>query len=346
MEPFASSVEHGRNAGPREGLGDLLCVAVLGSSSDSPCSRHHRSVAVEPIEYQPVDSVTALATEALELLRSRPYFADRVDWALVEHRVFQSLLEGADLGEALRPVWQALGDGHSHLVSARTALQLERDAELPVGHRLPHGRRYLRLPQFAGWYRGQAAMDYVQAAWAWFSDSPPSPGWVLDLRGNRGGSIVPMLAAVGPLLGAGQWLSYRRRDDSSQTYRYGTGEVSIGTCQLLTVPNPPRDTPALPVAILIDRRTASAAEAVLVAFQGRGNTRSFGTQTAGVPTGNSCHQLADGSLLAITQSVAVDRIGRTYASAIAPDIEGGLAAAYAWLVHQLPTARPPLEAEL
>jgi carboxyl-terminal processing protease len=51
---------------------------------------------------------------------------------------------------------------------------------------------------------------------------------------------------------------------------------------------------------LIDRRTASGAEAVLIAFRGRPRTRSFGKATAGVSTGNVCHRLADGSLLAIT----------------------------------------------
>jgi carboxyl-terminal processing protease len=85
------------------------------------------------------------------------------------------------------------------------------------------------------------------------------------------------------------------------------------------------------VAVLIDQRTASAAEAVLIAFRGRLHTRSFGRATAGVPTGNVCHRLADGSLLAVTESVAVDRTGNTYGSAIAPDTKGTLSTAHCWL---------------
>lgn len=282
---------------------------------------------------RPGEGVSACVAEALSLIRSRAYFAGRVDWSAIDREISWLLADGADLAEAMRPVWRALGDGHSHLRPACTP-PTSQLACLPAGRQLPLGLGYLRLPAFGGWYRSSAAINYVQAVWAWLREDPA--GWVIDLRGNGGGSAVPMLAAVGPLLGAGQWLTYRRRDGSSQPYRYQTGQLSIGPHQVLVADSPPADTPALPVAVLIDRRTASAAEAVLVAFHGRSNTRSFGESTSGVPTGNVCHRLSDGSLLAITESVAIDRTGRAYTTAIAPDLPGGrLPAAHAWLRSQL-----------
>ncbi|MGH3550236.1 MAG: S41 family peptidase, partial [Pseudonocardiaceae bacterium] len=84
-------------------------------------------------------------------------------------------------------------------------------------------------------------------------------------------------------------------------------------------------------AVLVDQHTASAAEGVLVACRGRPNTRSFGLPTAGVPTGNAPQRLADGSVLLIATSAAVDRRGRSYLTALAPDKKGGLAIARAWL---------------
>lgn len=74
---------------------------------------------------------------------------------------------------------------------------------------------------------------------------------------------------------------------------------------------------------------------MLIAFRGRPHTRSFGKATAGVPAGNVCHRLAGGSLLAITESVAVDRTGNTYASDIAPDTKGTLSTAQCWLTSHL-----------
>lgn len=218
-------------------------------------------------------------TEALSLIRSRAYFADRVDWGMTEREVSQLLVGGADVAEAMRPVWRALGDGHSHLRPAAIPRK-PRPARLPVGRRVLPGLGYLRLPAFDGWYRGDAAMDYVHTAWGWLRDDPSAAGWVIDLRGNGGGSAVPMLAAVGPLLGAGPWLAYRRRDGTDRPYRYRAGQLSIASHPVLLADSPAPDTPTVPVAVLIDRRTASAAEAVLVAFQGRTNTRSFGAATA------------------------------------------------------------------
>jgi carboxyl-terminal processing protease len=159
----------------------------------------------------------------------------------------------------------------------------------------------------------------------------PAAGWVLDLQGNTGGSIVPMLTAIGPLLGAGRWLCYQRRDGRRLTYQYTAGELREDNHLLLAVPRPPEDTPHLPVAVLVNSRTASAAEGVLVAFRGRVLTRCFGESTAGVPTGNVGHRLGDGSLLMITTSVAVDRTGRSYATALVPDEDKGLAAAHTWV---------------
>jgi C-terminal processing protease CtpA/Prc len=81
-------------------------------------------------------------------------------------------------------------------------------------------------------------------------------------------------------------------------------------------PTSPQDSSDLPVAVVHDERTASAAEGVAVAFQGRQRTRTFGGATARVPTGNVLRMLADGSMLAITVSVAVDRKGRQYTTAL------------------------------
>lgn len=67
--------------------------------------------------------------------------------------------------------------------------------------------------------------------------------------------------------------------------------------------------------------TASAGEAVVVAFRGRPATRFFGEQTRGVPTGNDAYRLSDGAMLILTEVKDADRTGRTYDEAIRPDEE-------------------------
>jgi carboxyl-terminal processing protease len=73
------------------------------------------------------------------------------------------------------------------------------------------------------------------------------------------------------------------------------------------------------VGLLTSRLTASAGEAVVVAFRGRPLSRSFGEATAGVPTGLEDLWLEDGALLRLSTSCFCDRLGRAYSGPIEPD---------------------------
>ena len=65
--------------------------------------------------------------------------------------------------------------------------------------------------------------------------------------------------------------------------------------------------------------SASAAEAVAIAFRGRPLTRSFGEATLGLPTFNSRRTMPDGAFLDVMTSVDVDRLGNTYDAAVPVD---------------------------
>ena len=71
--------------------------------------------------------------------------------------------------------------------------------------------------------------------------------------------------------------------------------------------------------MLTDEQTASSGEAILIAFRGRPNTRSFGAATRGVPTANASKQLSDGAVLVLTEACDADHTGRTYDDRIVPD---------------------------
>ncbi|MFC0431216.1 S41 family peptidase [Kutzneria buriramensis] len=244
--------------------------------------------------------------EALELLRTRAYYADRVDWESVTDAALAVMSSGGTLREALRLAFASLGDRHSRLVGAGMRAQ----GELPSGE-VVKGVGVLRLPGV----RGEGG-DYARVGREVLRR--PARAWVVDLRGNTGGNIRPMLAVVDPLLGDADFLSYERR--TGERVRFGNRTQAV-------------DLTDLPVAVLHDGRTASSAEGVVVAFRGRPLTRSFGAATAGVPTGNVLCRLSDGSALAITTSVAVDRRGRRHESAIEPDEGTGdpLRRAVEWL---------------
>ncbi len=79
-----------------------------------------------------------------------------------------------------------------------------------------------------------------------------------------------------------------------------------------------------PIAVLTGPMTGSSGEAMVVAFRGRTNTRSFGQPTSGASSGNLGFQLSDGAAIALTISLFADRDGRVYGGRIEPDtlVEG------------------------
>jgi carboxyl-terminal processing protease len=212
----------------------------------------------------------------------------------------------------------------------RDATQLQvtvQAAELP-GVRVPTARPLsarLRLLELFGLSTGRRpdAARYVDAAHAAVGRvaTTGACGWVVDLRRNTGGSLPPMLAAVGPVLGDGRAVGYRGRDDTTAWFGYQDGAVTFDGLpdRSLAPDRPARLRRPPPVAVLTSRLTGSAGEGVVMAFRGRPGARSFGEPTAGVPTGNRQHRLSDGAELYLTEGIGVDRTGRGYQTRIRPD---------------------------
>jgi hypothetical protein len=94
-------------------------------------------------------------------------------------------------------------------------------------------------------------------------------GWIVDLRGNVGGNMWPMLAGIGPLLGEGDDLGEFFTLDSHATWKYRDGvaaEIENGKASpypaVAGAPYKLTGTPT--VAVLIDRRTGSSGEAIAI----------------------------------------------------------------------------------
>ncbi|HEY1464015.1 MAG TPA: S41 family peptidase [Terriglobales bacterium] len=148
-------------------------------------------------------------------------------------------------------------------------------------------------------------------------------GWIVDLRGNSGGNMWPMLAGIAPLLGDGKLGSFDPAGD--QWYAENGKIVTISANEKTTqaeVKQPPFTLPELPlVAVLFDRDTASSGEAIAISFAGRSHERSFGEHTAGYSTSNNMHGLSDGAALFLCEGVSLDRTGKRYPDGLDPDVK-------------------------
>jgi carboxyl-terminal processing protease len=144
-------------------------------------------------------------------------------------------------------------------------------------------------------------------------------GWIVDLRGDRGGDMYPMLQSVGPILGSGRLIGFSSKGKPSVWVSSRNTSLSGAGYKVRAPMRIPDISPAPAVAVLIGPNTASAGEAVAIAFKGRPQTRSFGATTAGATNSPDTYPLADGATIRISSNWEIDREGHIYRHAITPD---------------------------
>jgi carboxyl-terminal processing protease len=182
---------------------------------------------------------------------------------------------------------------------------------------------YIRVPQ-----RGGAAVslaDSLHTAVRTLADAGAC-GWIVDLRGNGGGNMWPMLAGIGPLLGD-SIVGYFGSDPDAEAWFYRRGlsgvrhpDARVDTASQVSVVSVELTAPLAPVAVLLDGGTGSSGEALAVAFLGRPFTRSFGAPTAGFATVNRGSALPDGANMVVTTGYYADRRRIQIAERIEPDV--------------------------
>ena len=115
----------------------------------------------------------------------------------------------------------------------------------------------------------------------------PPEGLVIDLRGNRGGLLRQAVAAANLLLPPGIVATTAGRDpEASRAWRSTGGELAAG----------------LPVIVVVDGRTASAAEILAAALADRGRAVIVGSSTLGKGLVQTIAPLPDGGELFVTWS--------------------------------------------
>ncbi|WP_158500561.1 S41 family peptidase [Spirosoma radiotolerans] len=251
-----------------------------------------------------------------------------IDWVSFQEQVnvkAQGAQTIADTYPAIQLALTLLDDHHSFYTSAEGEVLHSNSpatcsdvSPAPVPNLAAIG--YIKITNFVG--TGSAATNFAQALQDAIkkADSDSIRGWIVDLRGNYGGNMWAMLAGVGPILGEGLAGYFLDPDGNYSTWSYRLGvaqlnqtpEVKVNSPYQLYKPNPK-------VALLTNRSTASAGEAIAIAFKTRDQTRSFGTPTCGVSTGNIDIPLSDGGRLTLTTVTMVDRTKRIYGQSIEPD---------------------------
>lgn len=316
----------------------LLLGTVLNGNGEVT-ARQLRLAVLEPSATAGVAPATVL-NAAIRIVQAHALHARDVDWSQLVpelHAMTNDAVVPIDVYPAIRYLLQSLGDHHSFLMEPLDAHQHQTTGgpTSPSAVELkPGGVGYIEMPGYEG-MNAPACHAFVANMVGDIGKLTPRAhcGWVVDLRHDTGGSMLPMLAGLRPLLG----------DESLGGFRDADGHVtSFGASNVWD--QAPARGPELEhaaVAVLLGPHTSSSGEVVAVAFRGRANTRSFGQPTDGRSTANTHFSLPDGSVLILTTAVDVDRTGQGYGSKLMPDqtvdaaatttSDPTLVAAQAWL---------------
>ena len=257
--------------------------------------------------------------KAVKLMDRQGLFAEGPEWE--EARAAALAAKPATKEEAYEVTRQALkvaGGKHSFIytVEGQQESAAEDKETAPSVTEKDNGILLIVLPAFSGQTKEEnqryvhAVLDALPEAGS--PEEESLKGVVIDLRGNTGGNMYPMIAAVHRFL----------PDDDILRFKSNKRTMPITKDFILRsvgIESKPRID--CPVALLTDGHTASSGEAALICFRGLENVRTFGGPTAGYASANTPFQMPDGSKLVLTVSCDMARTGEVFCDdPIAPDV--------------------------
>ena len=269
---------------------------------------------------------------ALDIMEFNSIKKGEIDWPTFRDTAIQEAGNArvlADTYGAIRAALVRIGDNHSFFqppggqaqgTSQRPSQASRPGLVDPMTELIEGGFGYVEVPAFSG--GGSAANDLAGLYHLLIEqvDTMSVCRWVVDLRGNSGGNMWPMLAGVGPILGDGPAGFFVDADSVVNEWFYEAGEASLDADVIVTTtPFYEVEFAFPPVAVLTDSLTASSGEAITIAFRARPGARSFGQPTFGVSTANAAFGLSDGAAIFLTVATMADRSGALYGGELVPD---------------------------
>ena len=273
------------------------------------------------------DSNQQYVRKAIRIMDKQGLFAEGPDWESARAEALS--VQPASLEEAqeiVRTAAKVAGGKHSFL-QMEGSVVADATSEWPAPEvTFRNGIPVVSLPHFSG---NQA--EGVHYASAVLSAIPEDiPGVVIDLRGNTGGNMYPMIAAVHRFLPADDGMLRFRTRKRTQWIPLSYAVQVAGVQQMSRI--------ECPVAILTDDYTASSGEATLICFRGLDYVRVFGGPTAGYASANQPFPLPGGDHLVLTTGCDVARTGEVFCDdPIQPDVvtETPMEDALEWIKHYL-----------
>lgn len=266
--------------------------------------------------------------EVLDVMEANALYRRSIDWTVLKNNAHSKIDDAKTIEgvfSAIEFALKSLGDNHSTFY-AKNSVVISGNANGPCqgtsGEVAPIANiGYVKISPTVSdiTQHSQYATGIQQKIKS--QDNANIKGWIVDLRGNTGGFMAPMLAGVGPLIGNGTAGYFIDADDKEFSYSYGDGFTTFAGATTAYVTTPYRITNTnAKIAVLIDQRTASSGEGIAIALLGFPNTKSFGVATCGQSTSVGGYNLSDGATLALANAYIADRNKKKNGGSVIPDV--------------------------
>lgn len=291
--------------------------------------------------YQINDSVKKYLDTTLNIFQHNALNAKTVDWKVLRHQVYikaQGAKSNNDILGIFPYIFEQLNDHHGSLiyinnwygwhpkktaysnVEINKAIQEKRGLSSQV---INNTIGYILIPGNSDYQMkvtdsiAQQIRDSINKI-----HSKNIKAWIIDLRINNGGSMYPMLAGLGPLLGDGKIGGFSNQSGKiTNLWIIKNGNLWIDSNQMSNVKaDLLKINYQIPIAVLVSGRTASSGEVVAISMEGRPNTIIIGEPTAGYTTANTSFSINTYSTLNIASLYEVDRNNHAYKNNISPNI--------------------------
>jgi len=267
--------------------------------------------------------------KVITLIETNYYFIDSIDFVSVKNKAYaliSNAKKGADTYNAIDTILKSLYERHNFFLRPQIMKKLDEIAPLiyPTGKIINNQIAYIKIPHMLG------HIEYIQS----WSDSlrniydglqnPNIKGWIIDLRGNNGGAMGPMITGLYPFFGDTTIFTLKHRNGSTSIYKflngYFTETKNSFDYGLMTYKKGLFNINKNKIAVLIDNKVGSSGEITAIALRGLTNTKFFGVPTGGVPTSTRSYTLSDKAFIGFVEGVHFDRNGKEYTSSINPDV--------------------------
>lgn len=265
---------------------------------------------------------TVYTNEIKQLIKDNSLYKDSIEWNNIEEDLayINQRIDSTNydlINQYYTRVLRNAGDIHSFFQNRSQAKSYANGntvALKPESNFLDGKIAYIKVPAFGS--VNTAAVnnfaDTIQKMIRALDEQNPK-GWIVDLRGNTGGNMYPMIAGLGPLTGTGKLGYFVGAKKNAWSYEKGaSGMAKVKSPYQLKMPN-------TKISVLIDQKTASSGEMTAVSFIGKPNVKLFGQPSAGYITANQSFKLSNGGMLLLATTFVSDRNNKIYLSKIDPD---------------------------